>query len=154
MLESRGLPPHSVIAELTESSATLYETRILEILARMHLKGIDLAVDDFGSAYSSLERLTVLPFTLLKVDMRFIGEITTNGNTRTIVKSSIRLAKRLNLTTVAEGIENEAQLRMLRSLGCQWGQGYLFARPMPFRETLNWALKQDEAVEAVVGATG
>jgi len=145
MVTSRDLWPHSLIVELTESSATLNETKMLEILARMRLKGIDLAIDDFGTSYSSLERLSIVPFTLLKIDIRFIQDIATNVNARAIVQSAIKLAKRLNLTTVAEGIENEIQLRILTNLGCRWGQGFLFAPPMEFREALNWAIERNAA---------
>jgi EAL domain-containing protein (putative c-di-GMP-specific phosphodiesterase class I)/ActR/RegA family two-component response regulator len=135
----RGLPAHSLIVELTESSATSNETRMLEVLARLRLKGIDLAIDDFGTAYASLDRLSVCPFSILKIDRRFVRDIATNVNARAIVQSSVRLAKRMNLTTVAEGIENEAQLRILKSLGCGWGQGYLFAPAMDWAAALAWA---------------
>jgi EAL domain-containing protein (putative c-di-GMP-specific phosphodiesterase class I) len=124
--------------ELTESSATQNETRLLEILARIRLRDIDLAIDDFGTSYSSLERLAWIPFTSLKIDMRFISEITTGSTARIIVESAIKLAKRLKLTTVAEGIETEDQLGILKDLGCDRGQGWLFARAMDFQSAIDW----------------
>ena len=133
-----GLPAHSLTVELTESSATQNETRLLEILARIRLKDIDLAIDDFGTSYSSLERLAWIPFTSLKIDMRFISEITTNSTARIIVESAIKLAKRLKLNTVAEGIETEDQLAILKGLGCDRGQGWLFARAMDFPSAMDW----------------
>ena len=114
---------------------------MLETLARMRLKDIDLAIDDFGTSYSSLERLAWIPFTSLKIDMRFISEISTSSTARIIVESAIKLAKRLKLSTVAEGIETEEQLKVLQDLGCDRGQGWLFARPMEFRATLDWVEK-------------
>jgi EAL domain-containing protein (putative c-di-GMP-specific phosphodiesterase class I) len=138
LVARHGLPAHSLTVELTESSATQNETRLLEILARIRLKDIDLAIDDFGTSYSSLERLAWIPFTSLKIDMRFISEITTSSTARIIVESAIKLAKRLNLTTVAEGIETEGQLEILKDLGCDRGQGWLFARAMEFQAAMDW----------------
>lgn len=141
LVSRHGLPAHSLTVELTESSATQNETRLLEILARIRLKDIDLAIDDFGTSYSSLERLAWIPFTALKIDMRFISEITTSNTARIIVESAIKLAKRLKLNTVAEGIETEDQLKVLKDMGCDRGQGWLFARPMEFQSALDWVEK-------------
>ena len=138
LVAQHGLPAHSLTVELTESSATQNETRLLEILARIRLKDIDLAIDDFGTSYSSLERLAWIPFTSLKIDMRFISEITTSSTARIIVESAIKLAKRLKLNTVAEGIETEDQLAILKDLGCDRGQGWLFARAMEFQSAMDW----------------
>lgn len=138
LVAQHGLPAHSLTVELTESSATQNETRLLEILARIRLKDIDLAIDDFGTSYSSLERLAWIPFTSLKIDMRFISEITTRSTARIIVESAIKLAKRLKLNTVAEGIETEDQLDILKDLGCDRGQGWLFARAMEFQSAMDW----------------
>jgi len=153
LLAASNLPPHSLIVELTELSATLSETKILEVLARLRLKGIDLAIDDFGTSSSSLARLSVLPFTLLKLDRQFISQMISNVNARTIVQSSIKMAKRLNLTTVAAGIENEDQLRILKKLGCSWGQGLLFAPSMGYRQALDWALARQPANEPLQAAS-
>jgi EAL domain-containing protein (putative c-di-GMP-specific phosphodiesterase class I)/CheY-like chemotaxis protein len=138
LVAQHGLPPNSLTVELTESSATQNETRLLEILARIRLKDIDLAIDDFGTSYSSMERLALIPFTSLKIDMRFISEITTSSTARIIVESAIKLAKRLKLNTVAEGIETEDQLEILKKLGCDRGQGWLFARAMEFQAAVDW----------------
>jgi EAL domain-containing protein (putative c-di-GMP-specific phosphodiesterase class I) len=138
LVAQHGLPAHSLTVELTESSATQNETRLLEILTRFRLKDIDLAIDDFGTSYSSLERLAWIPFTSLKLDMRFISEITTSNTARIIVEAAIKLAKRLKLNTVAEGIETEDQLEILKDLGCDSGQGWLFARAMEFQSAVDW----------------
>jgi EAL domain-containing protein (putative c-di-GMP-specific phosphodiesterase class I) len=139
MVASHDLPPGSLTIELTESSATANETMMLGTLARLRLKGINLAIDDYGTAYSGLDRLSVIPFTTLKIDMRFIADMMSNKNAQTIVESSIALAKRLNMTTVAEGIETDDQFTLLRDMGCDLGQGYLLARPMDFAGLLSWS---------------
>jgi EAL domain-containing protein (putative c-di-GMP-specific phosphodiesterase class I)/AmiR/NasT family two-component response regulator len=138
MVSGHDLPPGSLSVELTESSATANEIMMLGTLARLRLKGIDLAIDDFGTSYSGLDRLSTIPFTSLKIDMRFITDMMTNKNARMIVESSIALAKRLKMKTVAEGIETEAQLALLKDMRCDFGQGYLFAPPMEFQKLLIW----------------
>jgi EAL domain-containing protein (putative c-di-GMP-specific phosphodiesterase class I)/AmiR/NasT family two-component response regulator len=135
----RGLPAQTLIVELTESSAAANETRLLEVITRLHLKGFELAIDDFGAAHGALARLSLCPFKFLKIDKHLVRDIANNASARAVVKSSLMLAKRLRLTTVAQGIENEAQLHILKSLGCQWGQGYLFGSPMKLGDVLSWA---------------
>jgi len=144
LVASHGLPPHSLTIELTESSATSNEASMLEILSRMRLKGIGLAIDDFGTSYSGLQRLSVIPFTSLKLDRSFVSDMLTNANALTLVRAAIDLARQLNMSTVAEGIETGAQLDILRRLGCQYGQGYLFARPMEWRDALEWTSRSQE----------
>jgi EAL domain-containing protein (putative c-di-GMP-specific phosphodiesterase class I) len=138
MVSDHDLPQGSLTVELTESSATANEITMLGTLARLRLKGIDLAIDDFGTCYSGLDRLSTIPFTSLKIDMRFITDMMTNKNARMIVESSIALAKRLKMKTVAEGIETESQLALLKNMRCDCGQGYLFAPPMEFQKLLVW----------------
>jgi EAL domain-containing protein (putative c-di-GMP-specific phosphodiesterase class I) len=138
MVAGHGLPPKSLTIELTESSAMANEITVLGILARMRLKGIELAIDDFGSAQSSLDRLIVVPFTSLKIDARFISGMMSNRNARLIVESSIALAQRLKMTVVAQGIDTAAQQADLKKMGCEFGQGALFAQPMDFEALLSW----------------
>jgi EAL domain-containing protein (putative c-di-GMP-specific phosphodiesterase class I) len=133
--------------ELTESSATSNETLMLGTLARLRLKGIELAIDDFGTSYSGLDRLSTIPFTSLKIDMRFISDMMTNKNAQTIVESSIALAKRLNMKTVTEGIETKDQFLLLRDMGCDLGQGYFIARPMAFQELVSWSQTTSESTQ-------
>jgi EAL domain-containing protein (putative c-di-GMP-specific phosphodiesterase class I) len=139
MMAAHNLAPHTLTIELTESSAAANELRMLGILARLRLKGFELAIDDYGTSYSGLDRLSTIPFTVLKIDMRFISAMMTNMNARTIVESSLALARRLNMKTVAEGIETEAQLTMLKNMGCDRGQGYFFAIPMELQKLLVWS---------------
>lgn len=143
LVESHELPPNSLTIELTESSASVNEVAMLGTLARLRFKEIDLAIDDFGTSYSGLDRLSTIPFNSLKIDMRFISRITTHENARTIVESSVALAKRLKMKTVAEGVETEDQLALLRKIGCDYGQGFLFARPMDFENLVKWYRTQE-----------
>ena len=138
LLATHNLPAGSLTVELTESSAITNEIGMYGILARLRLKGIELAIDDYGSAYSGLDRMSNIPFTSVKLDRRFVSAMITNQNTRTIVESSIALAKRLQMKTVAEGIETEAQLSLLKEMGCELGQGHLLGRPMGFEELVAW----------------
>lgn len=94
--------------------------------------GFKIALDDFGTKYSSINYLTKFPFDRLKIDKTYIDNIKSNGNEKIIVKHIIELANDLNLETVAEGIEHTDQEEILKSLGCHFGQGYLFAKPMDF----------------------
>jgi EAL domain-containing protein (putative c-di-GMP-specific phosphodiesterase class I)/ActR/RegA family two-component response regulator len=151
MVAAHDLPRGALVAELTESSAASNETAMLEVLARMRLKGIELAIDDFGVSYSGLERLSVIPFAQLKIDMRFIADMMTNANARTIVQSSIELARRLKMHSVAEGIETDAQLITLRQMGCDYGQGFLFAPPMEFAEAHAWISERAGAAGRTAG---
>ena len=115
---------------------------MLGILTRLRLKDINLAIDDFGTSYSNLERLSVVPFSFLKIDKHFISGMLTNSNARTIVKSSIALAKRLKMQVVGEGVETVEQLQALKRLGCDYAQGYQISKPMKFADAERWARLQ------------
>lgn len=103
-------------------------------LSRLHQAGVDIAFDDFGTGYASLTHLKELPINCIKIDRSFIMEVTENPNDRKIVKSIIKLAHDLGLTTTAEGIETEEQRALLVKLGCDRIQGYLISRPLPAPE--------------------
>jgi EAL domain-containing protein (putative c-di-GMP-specific phosphodiesterase class I) len=103
----------------------------MDVLARLRLKGFQLSIDDFGTGFSSLQRLRELPFTELKIDRTFIMNVTADNNSAVIVKSIIALAENLGLRCVAEGIENDETLKLLAAWKCAYGQGYHLGRPMP-----------------------
>jgi EAL domain-containing protein (putative c-di-GMP-specific phosphodiesterase class I) len=104
-----------------------------------HLRGLGVrvAIDDFGTGYSSLAQLRELPVDALKIDRRFVSE-REEGPDEAFVECILRLAGRLGLSTVAEGIESEAQARQMQQLGCELGQGYWHARPMPDSMLRQW----------------
>src|SRR3954451_16386065 len=99
-------------------------------LSRLKSLGVRLAMDDFGKGYSSLSYLHQFPFDTLKIDRSFIARIGVGGDNTEIVRTIVTLANGLGLDVVAEGVETPTQLKLLGELGCQFGQGYLFSRPL------------------------
>lgn len=136
--ESHGVFPTSVILELTESGAMAEPGEALDILTRLRIKGFELAIDDFGTGYSSMAQLVRLPFTELKVDKSFVLSMLHSRESHTIVASTIQLARSLDMSVVAEGIENAATATVLAELGCTLGQGYHLGRPMDGAVAAQW----------------
>jgi len=130
VLERTGVPAGSLLLEVTES-ATVDEKSGIVALRELRSHGIRIAVDDFGTGYSSLQYLTRLPVDVLKIDRSFVAQLDGTPEGSAIVEAVIRLAQVLHLTTVAEGVETEAQAAELLALGSDRGQGYLFSRPVP-----------------------
>jgi diguanylate cyclase (GGDEF)-like protein/PAS domain S-box-containing protein len=128
-LEQTGLDPRHLVLELTESTLAGGE-ELLERLQELRALGVQLAVDDFGTGYSSLAYLRRFPIDILKIDRAFVAGITARHTDATLASTIVELGRMLDLTTVAEGIEEAAQLELLRSLGCRMGQGYFFAKPL------------------------
>ena len=129
-----GLPPQILVLEITESSIMQYPEASANILSKLKEKGVGIAIDDFGTGYSSMSALQKLPLDRLKVDMSFVSRMTASSGDREIVRAIITLARSLRLQTVAEGIETQEQLDILKHLGCDLGQGYLCSRPLPLDE--------------------
>ena len=130
VLQRSKVPPDLLELELTEGvlMSTVHDTaRQLELINRI---GVKLSVDDFGTGYSSLSYLHQLPIHMLKIDRQFINKIFEPGGTRAIVEAIISLAHGLRLRTVAEGVEQEEQLKFLRAAGCDLIQGYIFSHPL------------------------
>jgi diguanylate cyclase (GGDEF)-like protein len=130
-LKSSGCPASALQLEITESMVMQDAQGALAILHQLKAMGVQCSIDDFGTGYSSLSYLKRLPVQKLKIDRSFISDIETDENDRAIVDAIQTLAKKLGVLTVAEGVETEAQLDILRKLGCDAYQGYLFARPCP-----------------------
>ncbi len=132
-LQEAGVPPHRLCVEVTEGIALDHASEeIAEALHVLHTAGSRIAFDDFGTGYASLVHLLRFPVDIIKIDRSFIRQLTVPArNAHEIVRSIISLGKALNKQVIAEGIETEAQAAILRELGCDYGQGYLFARPGP-----------------------
>ena len=126
---AHGVPLDELVLELTESATQPFIT-LMDTLTRFRIKGIGLAIDDFGSGYSSLIQLRQLPFTELKIDRFFIGDATRSRESRAIIRSIITLAHDLGLKATGEGVESDIQLHMLRAAGADIAQGYRIAKPM------------------------
>ena len=125
------IEPSLIILEVTESVAMSNLDQVKMVIKKLHKMGFTISMDDFGSGYSSLNTLKDLDIAELKLDREFLSEQSTSPKGKVVVESIIRLARELSITTVAEGIENERQLEFLRSISCDIGQGFYFARPMP-----------------------
>ena len=130
-LQEFGLPPHRLELEITESALVGDLALARDVLNEVKSLGVRLALDDFGTGYSSLHHLKMLPFDKVKIDASFVGAMTRDLGSRKIVSAVVGLGQSLELTTVAEGVEDQETAAMLRELGCDVGQGWLFGRPVP-----------------------
>jgi diguanylate cyclase (GGDEF)-like protein/PAS domain S-box-containing protein len=133
------LPAERLILEVTESTLMADPKRAQDTLAALKKLGVRLAIDDYGTGYSSLAYLSDLNADELKIDKRFVLDAVNNTSDRAIVESTISLAHNLGLKVVAEGVEDERAYRLLRRLGCETGQGYFFAKPLADRDIVAWA---------------
>ena len=129
-IKESGLPPGSVILELTESMLLQHTAPMMTLMHRLRALGVRLAIDDFGTGYSSLSYLQRLPIDILKIDRAFVERLTTDANAAALVRAIISLGESMSLKTVAEGIEDGQQAEKLRSLGCDLGQGFFYGMPM------------------------
>lgn len=134
-LEKSAINPGTLKLEITESTAMENAEHTINILRRLKQIGVRLSIDDFGTGYSSLSYLHRLPFDTLKIDRSFVNNVGEHGENSGILQTIISLAKNLKMRVVAEGIETEIQLAVLQNLGCDFGQGYLLARPKGRDET-------------------
>jgi len=125
-----GLHPRSLVLELTESMAMENPTGVKSLLMQLRSTGVRISIDDFGTGYSSLSHLRQFPVDALKIDRSFVRGIETRKDSAAIIGTLTEMAVQLGLYVVAEGIENEQQLELLRSLRCHAAQGYLFAKPL------------------------
>jgi EAL domain-containing protein (putative c-di-GMP-specific phosphodiesterase class I) len=146
----QDIPCDEVTVELTETAAQ-HDVHLLDTLTRFRIKGFCVALDDFGTGYSSLLQLRQLPFTELKIDRSFIHDVTTAEDSRLIVRSVIDLAHALGLIAVAEGVEDEATLKVLAALGCDQVQGFFIARPMAADELTHWLREPERPWQGVRG---
>jgi EAL domain-containing protein (putative c-di-GMP-specific phosphodiesterase class I)/FixJ family two-component response regulator len=138
IVRDQGVDPHAIILEVTESAAMTEVPRALENLARLRLRGFRLSIDDYGTGYSSMQQLTRIAFTELKIDQSFVRSALDSEASRVILESSIEMARKLNIKSVAEGVETRAHWDLLHTLGCDIAQGYFIARPMAAADLVDW----------------
>jgi diguanylate cyclase (GGDEF)-like protein/PAS domain S-box-containing protein len=131
VLAESGLSPRSLRLEITESVMMDNAPQTIEMLKDLKALGIQLSIDDFGTGYSSLSYLHRFPFDVLKIDRAFVGRMSHDTESQAIVKTIVTLALELGKEVVAEGVETEEHRRALLDFHCQYGQGYLFAGPLP-----------------------
>ncbi len=142
IVTGHGLDPSEMILELTETEAILNIAAALENLTRLRIKGFGLAIDDYGVGYSSMQALSRMPFTEIKIDRSFVAAAAGDPKYRLMVEHTVAVAHELGLKTVAEGVETRAECDLLASLGCDRIQGFLVAKPMVGSGFLRWMLER------------
>lgn len=142
LVEKYQIPPRLLQLELTESAYTSNPKVIKDMMERLQHAGFSILMDDFGSGYSSLNVLKDIAVDILKIDMKFLSDTDKQGRSENILASVVRMAKWLDMPVVAEGVERREQVEFLRSIGCEYVQGYYFAKPMPVEDYENLAFVQ------------
>ncbi len=137
LLVATGMPPAQLQLEVTESLAAQDEGVRASLVALKAL-GLTLALDDFGTGYSSLASLHLLPVDTVKIDRSFVSEAVTSAHHRVLIEATVRVARSLRMGTVAEGIETAGQAAVVRELGCEKGQGYLYSKPLLAADLALW----------------
>ena len=137
-LRDTGMPPDRLELEITESVAVMGMERVASVLHEIKARGIAVAIDDFGTGFSSLSYLDRLPADRLKIDRAFVTSLDSGRLGARIAEMIVPLGHQLGMQVLAEGVENEAQAEILRRLGCDEAQGYLYARPMPIEDLGPW----------------
>jgi diguanylate cyclase len=148
LLARHEVPAAFLELEVTESAIMADPARARQILGRLAAYGITLSIDDFGAGYTSLAHLKDLPIHQLKIDRSFVSSMTTDRSDALIVRAVVELGHNLGLTTIAEGVEDEATWQRLRAVGCDLAQGYHLSRPLPVQQLEAW---YDDARGAVRG---
>jgi len=140
-LAASGLAAARLDLEITESVLLQDETHTLALLHQLREVGVQISMDDFGTGYSSLAYLRNFPFDKIKIDRSFVREMLVRKDCQAIIRAVVGLARSLGITTIIEGIETKEQLEAAKAEGCDEGQGYLFAKPMPEREVAAFLAK-------------
>ena len=147
VLESTGLPPRLLELELTESLIMEDLDKNVELLTELRTRGLALSLDDFGTGYSSLSYLKRFPVDTLKIDRSFVQELHISPDDAAITQAIIEMAHSMNMYVIAEGVEEEDQLKVLRDMGCDAIQGFLISRPVPEPDFLALVARQSAAGE-------
>lgn len=142
LMDEEGVNPGEYLLEVTESAYTEDSDRIIEVVNKLRTLGLRIEMDDFGTGYSSLNMLSSLPIDVLKLDRGFIMNIHESEKDLKMVEFIMGLAEYLKLTVVAEGVENEEQLKLLKDIGVHLVQGYYFSKPVPGREMIRFIKKK------------
>lgn len=151
MCNAYQLNPSKITLEITETVLMNKTQMIMDILARLRIKGFSLSIDDFGTGFSSLIELYRMPFNELKIDKSFVSELTHDKDAHTITKVILTLAKELNLkTTVAEGIETRETLEALKAIGGHLGQGFYFSKALPAHALIEWIRNANPKIKDIL----
>jgi EAL domain-containing protein (putative c-di-GMP-specific phosphodiesterase class I) len=150
-LAHSGLPAHRLELEITEAVLLQNNEATLATLHRLRELGVRIAMDDFGTGYSSLSYLRSFPFDKIKIDRSFIQDLGNGTQPAAIVQAVTNLAKSLNMTSVAEGVETQQQRSALQSMGCTEMQGYLFSKARPAKDIRQFFVKAEEPAQKAAG---
>ncbi|MDP9796871.1 diguanylate cyclase (GGDEF)-like protein/PAS domain S-box-containing protein [Catenuloplanes nepalensis] len=145
ILADSGVPPRALLLEITESLLLRDDEQVWADLAALRQTGVRIAIDDFGTGYSSLSYLRHMPIDVLKIDKSFIDDMVHSRKQRALVSAIVQLADTLDLRVIAEGIEEPVHREMLASMGCPYGQGYLFSRPVNAADIYGWLSARGKA---------
>ena len=143
IIEESEIPAEKIILELTESASISHNQQSLDLIQKLSDLGFTISIDDFGTGYSSMAQVSHLPFQELKVDRQFVENVNDDKKRKTIAEATVKMAKGLGLEVVAEGINSQEDEDTLRSFGCDIGQGYYYAKPMPIEDYLDWLALQN-----------
>ena len=138
---AQKVAPKSIVLEITETTAMTDVAKALENLTRLRMKGFGLSIDDYGTGYSSMQQLSRIPFSELKIDQSFVLDAVEKASSKVILESSLDMARRLKLKSVAEGVETRAHWNLLQGIGCDVAQGYFVAKPMEAAAFESWVLE-------------
>ncbi|ATM00226.1 diguanylate phosphodiesterase [Aeromonas sp. CA23] len=138
VVQEHQLPCNAIIIEVTETTFMSNLSMSLGTLARLRLRGFGVAMDDYGTGYSSMKQLSRCPFTEIKIDKEFVHDAHSSPKKLAILTSAIVMSQKLGLKTVAEGVESEEDWRQLALLGCELAQGYYVSRPLPVAQITSW----------------
>ena len=130
ILAETGLPPGALTVEVNEQILVEEDGPIVDRLADLHRMGVRMAIDDFGTGYASLAYLRQLPLDIIKIDPSFVAGLGHDDTLTLLTRTVVQVGRELGLRVIAEGIEQPRQLSALREMGCDYGQGFLVARPM------------------------
>lgn len=145
-LKHYRVDPKYLELEITESALMHNPQASEKALQELHEYGITLAIDDFGTGYSSLAYLKRFPIHKLKIDRTFINDLESVNSSKILVETALSLSNNLNYISVAEGVETKNQLDLLHQLGCQYGQGFYWSKPIPYQEMLTLLTSKAEII--------
>lgn len=142
-----NIDPKKIMLEITESALMKDHAVALATIGRLKLKGFGFSIDDYGTGFSSMQQLSRIAFTELKIDKSFVNGITGNRHMTQLLESAIDMGRRLGLITVAEGVETIEDLNLLKQLGCNQVQGFLFSKPIPVGDIVPWLEEHTKRIE-------
>lgn len=149
-----GIDSERIIVEVTEGEIFKDLTKILDVLARLRLKGFQISIDDFGTGYAMMQQLRHIPATEIKIDQSFIRNMQGSSSDRVVVEKTVEIGHELGMRVVGEGVETAEQLRFLREIRCDVVQGYYFSKPLGAKEFQIWLSKYGESAAGRGGSWG